>query len=289
MDALNGNSCENSSPAANLSFRWMGAGGLAFSGGGRTLLIDPFFTRPPVRALLAFSRVAPDWALVARHTSQADYVLVSHAHYDHLLDVPEVLRLTGARAYGSHNTCSLLALHGLPASQLACITPGDRLALDPFTVDVFPGRHTHTPLDRWINGPLPERFNRAQMRLPLRLVDYRMDACFSFRIQAGGRSLLVGGHSTQAEILYLAPYFAGDRLHALLAAVEPRQVVLIHWDDFTRPLSRPLRPMLVTHRQGRSGWAPIGRLDLVAFTRLVQATRPKTSVLVPELFRAYPL
>jgi L-ascorbate metabolism protein UlaG (beta-lactamase superfamily) len=275
------------SAASGLAFRWLGAAGLAFQAGGRTLLIDPFFTRPPVRALLALERVRPDPALVARHAPPADYVLVTHAHYDHLLDVPEVLRLTGARAYGSANTCDLLALHGLPAARLTAIRPGDRLALGPFAVEVFPARHTHTPLDRWINGPLPDHLKRERSRLPLRLIDYRMDDCFSFRIQAGGQTLLVGNHPVPAGLLFLSPYHPDGRLGALLAAARPRLVAPIHWDDFTRPLSRPLRPMLVSRRQGLAGWPPVRRLDLAAFARQVKAILPEAHVLAPELFKEY--
>ncbi len=268
-----------------LTFRWLGTAGLAFQAGGRGLLVDPFFTRPPARALLTFARVSPDPALVARHTPPADYLLITHAHYDHLLDAPEVLRLTGARAYGSTNACALLRLHGLPESRLACVRPGDRLALGPFAVEVFPAYHIPTPIDRWINGPLPKRLTGGQARPPLRLIDYRMDACLAFRIQAGGQAVLVGSHPAPAGVYFAIPYLPEKRMNSILRAVNPRQVVLIHWDDFTRPLTRPLRPTLVIRR----GRLPFGRIDLDASIRQVRSILPGTQVTVPELFREYRL
>ncbi len=269
---------------SGLTFRWLGAAGLFFQADGRGLLVDPFFTRPPVRALLTFRRVLPDPALVARHTPPADYLLVTHAHYDHLLDVPDVLRLTGARAYGSPNTYALLRLHGLPEEQLASIQPGDRLALGPFTVEVLPGRHTRTPIDRWINGPLPGRLTDGRERPPLRPIDYRMDACYAFRIQAGGQSVLVGSHPIPADTHFLIPYQHSGSLRALLQAVNPRQVIPIHWDDFTRPISLPLRPMLITRRQGLRGWLPVGHIDLPTYIQQVRAILPEAEIVVPTLF-----
>src|SRR5512143_2910846 len=98
----------------SITYRWLGVAGLEFTCDAYTLLIDPFFTRPGKAAVLAGRRVLADARLVARHVPRADAVLITHPHYDHLLDVPEVLRQTNAPAFGSPNTQSLLALNGIP-------------------------------------------------------------------------------------------------------------------------------------------------------------------------------
>src|SRR5258706_2102773 len=98
-----------------VGMRWLGVAGIELSVDGRTLLIDPFVSRPPARRLWA-GRVAPDGALVAEKVPQGDVVLVTHAHWDHIMDVPEVARRTGAAVYGSPNARALLqALPGPPA------------------------------------------------------------------------------------------------------------------------------------------------------------------------------
>lgn len=261
-----------------LKLRWFGVAGVEFSLKGRTLLIDPFFTRPSPWKMITLQRVSPDAALIMRYVHRADYVLVSHGHYDHLLDVPEVLRLTGARAYGSRNIYRLLVSHGLPKERLAHIRVGDRIDLDPFQVEVFPARHTRTPLDRWINGTF------SPHRPPLRLVDYRMDDCFSFRIHAAGKTILAGNYPVPADVLLIAPFHPPAQLEEILRGVAPQVVIPIHWDNFTRPLSKPLRPMLVTGRQGWAGWPPVKRMNLAQFTRRVEQIRPGVRVLVPGLF-----
>ncbi len=272
----------------SITYRWLGVAGLEFTFDRYTLLIDPFFTRPGKAAVLAGRRVMANSRLVARHVPRADAVLVTHPHYDHLLDVPEVLRQTNALAFGSPNTRALLALHGIPHNQMNVIQVGDRFALGPFTVEVFPSRHTRIPFARWLNGSLPARLQNGAAHLPLRLSDYRMDACYSFNIRVDGRILQVGKHPVSADALFLSPYGSDHLLDSTLLAVQPRWIIPIHWDDFTRPLSRPLRPMLLTPAQGlRPVIPPIRRLDLNRFSRLVQQILPEAEVQIPEIFTAY--
>lgn len=271
-----------------LSYRWLGVAGLEFRYDNYTLLVDPFFTRPSKLALLIGQRVQANSSLVARHITGADAVLVTHPHYDHLLDVPEVLRLTSARAYGSANACSLLALHSIPAEQACIIKVGDRLNLGPFSVEVLPANHTRVPFPRLYNGALPLALRRGSARLPLRLSDYRMDVCYSFNIQVGGRTFQVGKQPVPADVLFLSPYDSEGTLGSVLRAVQPRRVVPIHWDDFTRPLSRPLRTMLLTPAQGlRPIIPPVRRLSLAAFVRNVRQVLPDVEVSIPEIFQFY--
>jgi L-ascorbate metabolism protein UlaG (beta-lactamase superfamily) len=268
-----------------VTFRWLGVAGLEFQLDGQTLLVDPMFTRPPVWQLLMLRGVKSNREIITRYVHQAQHVLVTHAHYDHLLDVAEILQITGAQAFGSPNTCDLLTARGLPAKRVKRVAVGDQFSLGPYAVEVFPARHTITPMDRWINGPLPARV--AIGRRPLRLVDYRMDENFSFRIQTPGCSFLVGNHPTPADVLFIAPYHSPAVMAEVVRAVSPRLVVLIHWDNFMRPLSRPLRVMPVTRLQGLSGWPPLRRLDLRAFAQRLEQSRSGLEVLVPEIFQVH--
>jgi L-ascorbate metabolism protein UlaG (beta-lactamase superfamily) len=278
----------------SLTVRWLGVSGLEIrwedgkdsgcdkGGHSQVLLVDPFFTRPSPLAM-AFRRLPPDRERIARHITSADTILVTHPHYDHLMDVPEVMRLTGARAAGSPNTCALLHLHGLEEDRTTILHPGDRQKFGPFQVEVFPGYHTRTPIDRLISGPV-----RKKLRPPLHALDYRMDACYSYRITAGGVSLLVGSAPVPADVLFLYPYYSQPQLAQLLGSVQPKRVFPIHWEDFTRSLDRPLRPMLVTPAQGQPPrWMPVHRLDLQRFIRNAQALAPAAEIIIPALFGKY--
>jgi L-ascorbate metabolism protein UlaG (beta-lactamase superfamily) len=80
-----------------VKFRWLGGAGVELEANGQILAIDPFFTRPPMQALW-LSRVSPNRKLVEQYIRKYDYLLISHAHYDHVMDVPIVLEKTGASA-----------------------------------------------------------------------------------------------------------------------------------------------------------------------------------------------
>jgi L-ascorbate metabolism protein UlaG (beta-lactamase superfamily) len=269
--------------ATSASFRWLGVAGIELQAGEQVLAIDPFFTRPPFRKMW-FGRVQPDRALVAAKMPRCDWVLVSHAHWDHLMDAPEVVRNTGAIALGSPNTCQLLRALGVIEDKIRPIQAGDRLALGNFQVEVLPGAHGPTP--GFGPGPLP-----AGLQPPLRMRDYRMDLSFSFRIQAAGQRLLQWNSvhpepAVPADVLCISPSGAAPFYEALLQQVQPRVVIPVHWDDLFRPLSKPLRPMLKPPR-----WAlpPLQRMDLQEFGRMVARIDPQVRVFIPEISRRYDL
>ena len=74
-----------------ISIKWFGASAFEFRFQRTILLIDPFVTRPNFLSLL-FSELKPNDKLINRHFKEADHILVSHGHYDHIMDVPTIAR-----------------------------------------------------------------------------------------------------------------------------------------------------------------------------------------------------
>ena len=261
-------------------FRWLGVAGIELRVGDEVLAIDPFLTRPRFWRM-GWGRVEPEHALVAEKIERCRYVLVTHAHFDHVMDVPDVARNTGAMVLGSANTCRLLAACGVPERQVREVRAGERVELGGFQVDVLPAEHIKTP--GFSPGPLS-----PHVRPPLRLRDYRMDTCFSFLVQVGGSRLLDwrsvrAEAAPRAEVLFVGVEDSRERYEALLRAVQPRLVIPIHWDDMFRPLSEPLRPYFTPPRLA---WPPLRRVDLARFRRMIEGIAPGVRVVVPEVFRA---
>lgn len=256
-----------------ITYRWLGAAGVELSCGDQTLLIDPFFTRPSLAKMLTNSRVQPDAALVKTYLQRADWILVSHSHYDHLLDVPNIMRQFGAAAVGSANTCQILRLSGLPEHQIRLIQAGSELEFGPFHIHVLPSWHIRTPIDFMIKGPLARN-----LRLPLRLADYKMDVDFSFLIQVGSWRILVGNEPVgPVDMVFTMPFCPPDRLAALLKRACPPLVCPIHWENFNRPLTQPLTP------------TPFRRNPLLSFHGRVQELSPISQVLLPVILEEYQL
>lgn len=204
---------------ASIALRWLGVAGIELRAGDDTLLIDPFLTRFPFWRMW-FGRVRPGVRRIAKMIPRADFVLVTHPHWDHLMDVPELARNAGATALGSANVCRLLAALHVPAEQIREIDAGDDLSLGRFRVDVLAAEHG-TVLGRPIfSRPLP-----ANLESPLRARDYRMDRCFSFLIQAAGHRLLDWssqrpGSAALADVLFVAPHQTQGYYDTLLRDVD---------------------------------------------------------------------
>jgi L-ascorbate metabolism protein UlaG (beta-lactamase superfamily) len=89
--------------------KYLGAGGVVIRRGADVLLTAPFFSNPSILRV-AFGEIAPRPDQIERFLSRtgnsladATAVLVGHAHYDHLMDVPYIKNnyLPRATIYGS--------------------------------------------------------------------------------------------------------------------------------------------------------------------------------------------
>src|SRR5436190_9365526 len=101
---------------AGLEVQWLGVSGYRLAYEGRSLYIDPYFSRVPLRSLLLHRTAVPHPATLDRYLPAADDavgVLVGHTHFDHAVDAPAIARRFGCRAYGSSSLVHLMGLHGL--------------------------------------------------------------------------------------------------------------------------------------------------------------------------------
>jgi L-ascorbate metabolism protein UlaG (beta-lactamase superfamily) len=254
----------------SIAFCWLGVAGVTLKAGNQMLAIDPFFTRPGLRGF--FTPVTSNAPLVAKKLRKCDHVLVTHAHWDHVMDVPAVQRTTGAACYGSANTCQVLKLHGIGADHIHHVRVGDRLALGAFKVEVVAGQHSRIPLQRVFNGALI-----PGLQPPLRLQDYRMDECLGYRISVMGRHVLICAADPQpADILFAVAQETSRYYQRLFKGTLPGVFIPIHWDNFLRPLDEPLR------RFTRPGRMALWRVTMLA-RQVVKGVR----VIIPEIFREY--
>ena len=200
------------------------------------------------------------------------------------MDVPEIALSTGAVIHGSANTCALARKLGIPDMQIHPIMPGDEFDLDEIHVKVIPARHP------WIPGYTSGHLKR-DLKSPLRLREYRMDACLSFLIGFQGRRILVWSstsvdHAEAADVLICRAVSGQNWYAQLLQSVQPRLVIPSHWDDMFRPLSMPIRPFF---SPPRLGLPPMRRIDLREFESRIKNASPGCAVLVPERFKEYDL
>ena len=84
--------------------------------GGKSLLFDPFITANPLASAIDVDEI------------KADYIFVSHGHYDHTIDIVRVARRTGAKVLGNWELNDWFNKSGLQNTHP--INPGGQLAFD---------------------------------------------------------------------------------------------------------------------------------------------------------------
>lgn len=264
-----------------INLRWLGNAGFEFKMDGLTVIVDPFLTRPKAHQVY-FGRVAPDQAALQKHIPRCDHILVTHAHFDHCMDAPEITMRTGAIVHGSANTCAILSAAGVPLNQIHSISAGDSFYIGNIRVSVLPAAHP------WLPGYYYAKPNPA-MKFPARLRDYRMDACFSYLLECAGRRILIWSSTSsagapRADLLTCRAVSSQGWYAELLGQVKPKVVIPQHWDDFFQPLSANPRPFFASPRLG---FPPIARIDLGEFESRIIKASPGCRVLLPEIFRFY--
>ncbi|OBI34411.1 MBL fold metallo-hydrolase [Mycobacterium sp. E2238] len=248
-------------PAAepgSLSVTWMGVATLLIDDGSSALLTDGYFSRPGL-ARVAAGKVAPsparvDGCLARAKVSRLEAVIPVHTHIDHVLDSALVADRTGARLVGGRSAANVGRGYGLPEDRLVVATSAEPIALGAFDVTLVESHHC--PPDRFpgvIDAPLTP---------PVRASAYRCGEAWSTLVhhRPSGRRLLIQGSAGfvkgalsghRAEAVYLSAGQLGlqpksylvDYWTETVRAVGARRVILIHWDDFFRPLSKPLRAL----------------------------------------------
>lgn len=245
-------------PAADgLSVTFLGVSTLLFDDGTSAVMTDGFFSRPSLLKV-GLGRLSPDperigSALARAGVTRLDGVLPVHTHYDHVLDSAVVAERTGAVLAGGESAAYVGRGQGLPEEQIRVIVPGEPLRLGAFTVTWVESEHC--PPDRY-PGTIT-----APVGPPARATAYRCGEAWSILLaHDNGRTALVQGSAgfvpgalagRRAEVVYLGVGQLGvqseDYIRAYWAetveAVGGRRVVLTHWDDFFRPLDRPLRAL----------------------------------------------
>jgi L-ascorbate metabolism protein UlaG (beta-lactamase superfamily) len=245
-------------PDAPLSATWMGVATLLLDDGSSALMTDGYFSRPSL-ARVAAGKVSPsparvDGCLARAKVSRLEAVIPVHTHIDHALDSALVADRTGAQLVGGPSTANVGRGYGLPEDRLVVATSGEPIRLGAYDVTLVESHHC--PPDRFpgvIDAPLTP---------PVRASAYRCGEAWSTLVhhRPSDRRLLIQGSAgfvkgalagQRADAVYLSVGQLGlqprsyllDYWAETVRAVDARRVILIHWDDFFSPLSKPLRAL----------------------------------------------
>lgn len=221
---------------AALTVTWLGVSTLLIDDGSSALMTDGFFSRPSL-ARVGLGKVAPsparvDGSLARAGVKRLEAVVPVHTHFDHALDSALVADRTGAKLVGGESAANVGRGHGLDESRLVVADSGRTIRLGTFDITLVGSRHS--PPDRF-----PGTIDQPVVP-PVKAAAYRCGETWSTFVhhRPSDRRLLIQGSAG-----FVKGALAGRRADVVYLGVGARRVVLVHWDDFFRPLSKPLRAL----------------------------------------------
>ncbi len=261
----------------SIALTYLGTGGWLLRHGEASLLTAPFFSNPGV-VEVGVARLVVDTAAVDRHlppVSDVRALLVGHGHYDHLMDVPYILRKKApeARVYASSTVVNQLrGDRELDPARLVAVeeeagdaeSPGRWFTTPDGRIRFMPLRSEHAPhvlgirlFHGEVEAPMTALPTRAHEWLDGPTLAWLIDV-----LDDDGETVLLRIHYQDAssrppygfppddgipvDVVILCPAGSGAAEgypDALLERLRPRVALLGHWEDFFRPLSAPLRPV----------------------------------------------
>src|SRR3989440_4241363 len=234
-------------PSNTIRVTYLGVNGFQFEIDGHALLVDPYFTRVGLWTGALNQRIESNPDRVSdglKHIRpKVDAILATHAHFDHLLDAPEIMRRTHARLVAGSTAIHLVESLGISPDECATVKSGSVRKIGPWTIRVFSAQH-----DR-LFGKVPFT-GRSTSSKPVKASDWVLGEPLSFVIEAVGKRIYIDsggapGALPDARIKDVDLAIPGvalpdsrRRFAEAVRRLQPRFIFPSHQDDMFVPFDR---------------------------------------------------
>ena len=230
-----------------VKIRWTGAAGVEFTEGGKTVLIDPYHSRPG-KFKIFFGRPESNSGLISSYLEKLpgklSAIIAGHTHLDHVLDIPEFAKHLECPLIGSKSLETLMNLHEKPGIVTVC-KGNERVELPGgAAVTMIRSRHGLVLFER---APYPGEIS-PENHLPMKASDYRLGDVYMPKLEMGGTIFMHAGSANfieseieghHCDVLFMCvpgwkkiPEYC-TRLPAIL---QPKIIIPFHYDDFSSPM-----------------------------------------------------
>jgi L-ascorbate metabolism protein UlaG (beta-lactamase superfamily)/enamine deaminase RidA (YjgF/YER057c/UK114 family) len=272
-----------------LEMTYFGTAGWRISDGNVVVLVDPYISRlkygnggHPDDDRPHFAREDLAWSnttLIDSLITEADFILCTHSHFDHLADVPYIARKTGAKVISHETANTILRAYGVPDEQLYTVRGGEDYQFEDFSVRVVPG--LHSALNEKLYYDSRRYDETSNLEAPLRINQFIEGGTLNFLARFDRHTVLAMGgmNFIEREFEGLEPDILlaginGSRLglydydrRLLTATGSPPVVLPTHWDNFRYPY-------------GFSQQSNIER-NILPFIEAARTISPGTTVIMP--------
>ncbi len=285
-----------------LRFTHFGAAGWKITDGETVFLLDPYLSRVRFRGrkygphdateipddprpVIQMDEPAPSNAeTIDRHVPKADFIMLSHSHFNHAMDVPYIARKTGAVVIGTESTCNIAINGGVPDEQIHAVCGGEDYEYGKFSLRVIPSLHSPLSCKLYKDfGTIPVKDDGC-----LSLNEYVEGGTLAYMLRLGGREILLFGsmnfiereiEGLRPDVVFVASAPPRLDIHNYTERMmrclgQPPLVVATHWDDQGLPFGAPQDNALK-----HTG----------AFIQEVKAASPNSEVFVPLHFQTLEL
>jgi L-ascorbate metabolism protein UlaG (beta-lactamase superfamily) len=128
----------------SVTITWLGHSCFALEGDGHRLQIDPYLNDNPASPIKA-------------DKAEADFILLTHGHFDHVTDAPAIAKRTGATVLANYEVGEWLKREGIAADKVVQMNPGGAVRL-PFGRVKFTIAHHSSSTPDGAYGGVPGGF-----------------------------------------------------------------------------------------------------------------------------------
>jgi len=257
-DMYRANFLKTTEPAKNsVRVTWMGTAGIYVSDGETGFYIDPFVSRYGLLKVGAGFSLKPQHPLIDEWITltggqNAAAILVSHSHYDHVLDVPWFAEKTGAKIVGSQSTANVALGAGIPNNQIKTITDRDTVNIGNFEITFIQSVHSPALLGRI---PWPGNIEQP-LTPPAPASAYREGGAYALFVKHPKGTFLHYGspgvkpgifEGMTADVVFLSiggRKDTGSLIEHVITPLHPATVIPIHFDDLFGPVSKEITPLI---------------------------------------------
>ncbi len=241
---------------SSVKVTFFGVSTLLFDDGETQILIDGFFSRPSIWAVLT-SNISSDTTLISNIISQYKMdrvkgIFTTHSHYDHAFDVAFVAKKTNSPLFGSLSTLNIARGGGLKDKQMQEYKPYQKFELGKFSVQIIPSVHSQP------NSLADDGVEILQpLSQPVNFKKLSEGGSYDFLISHKGKNIFVKASpnfkegildTVRADYVFMGIPTVGKKEVAwqnkfykqTVGKLKPKLLVPIHWDEFMKPLSKDL-------------------------------------------------
>lgn len=251
-----------------ISLTWYGTATILLDVNGEKLLFDPFFRmnkKLPQPTLEEFCKV--------------DYIFNTHPHFDHLCDLPQILKNSNAKLYGTPTAYLRLETQGVDVeNKVEILCPHEKIITKECEINLERTKHVSNDLGIILKTAMRTIF-KFKIHKAVKILnvhnDFRMGGdIVAFVVKSEGKTIVIfgsAGFDERAKLpenvdVLVWPFQGRSNMTKyslpIIEKIKPKKIVLDHFDDAFPPIT--------------------GHIDTSKFVKVMKEKHPEIEVIVPE-------